>query len=241
MQIPRIYQNIPIDQMVQLDAQAFAHVVKVLRLVSNDRLILFNGDSHEYHGELEIKDKRTALVRIKQKILHSRESNLHIHLAQGIARGAKMDLIIQKAVELGVNEITPIFTARCNVKLEQERGEKRLNHWQSVAISAAEQCGRNRITLIHPPVDLSAYFEKIPANAQRLVLSHRASQRIKDLSLQTQSIILLIGPEGGLAPQELHTAELNKFTPIVLGPRILRTETAALVAVSVLQAQLGDY
>ena len=240
MQTPRIYQDTPIAQSVQLGPQAMQHVVKVLRLTTGDSIILFNGDNHEYFGELEILDKRTALVHIKNKILHDRESPLKIHLAQGIARGAKMDLIIQKAVELGVNEITPVFTKRCNVKLEQERGEKRLVHWQSVAISAAEQCGRNHITIIHPPMDLSEYLNHIPEHVQRFVLSHRAQQKLKDLSLVAKQITLLIGPEGGLAPEELLLAQTHHFIPILLGPRILRTETAALVAVSLLQAQLGD-
>jgi 16S rRNA (uracil1498-N3)-methyltransferase len=238
MQIPRIYQNTPIDQTVQLDAQAMQHVVKVLRLTTGDPIILFNGDNHEYFGELEIRDKRTALVHINNKIFHDRESPLKIHLAQGIARGEKMDFIIQKAVELGVHEITPLFTERCNVKLDADRMTKRIAHWQLVAISAAEQCGRNQITNINMPCEI-AHFVETTLSAQKFILSHRAQQDLKSIAKST-SCTLLVGPEGGFAPHELHRAETQDFTPIVLGPRILRTETAALVAVSLLQAQLGD-
>ncbi|MGA2654534.1 MAG: 16S rRNA (uracil(1498)-N(3))-methyltransferase [Gammaproteobacteria bacterium] len=238
MQIPRIYQNITIEHSVTLSPEAIRHVVNVLRLTTGAPIILFNGDNHEYFGELEIRDKRTALVHINNKIPHSRESPLKIHLAQGIARGEKMDFIIQKAVELGVHEITPLFTERCNVKLDASRIIKRIEHWQMVAISAAEQCGRNQITKIHAPSEI-AQFVATTLSEQKFILSHRAEQDLKSIA-KTTSCTLLVGPEGGFAPHELKMAEAQEFIPIVLGPRILRTETAALVAVSLLQSQLGD-
>jgi 16S rRNA (uracil1498-N3)-methyltransferase len=238
MQIPRIYQNTPIEQSVQLSPEALRHVVNVLRLQAGAPVILFNGDNHEYHGELEIRDKRTAIVNIHNKLFVDRESSLKIHLAQGIARGEKMDFIIQKAVELGVHEITPLFTQRCNVKLDQERLIKRLAHWQGVAISAAEQCGRNQITHINTPLEFTAFIEREQLG-QKFILSHRSQQDLKSIA-NTKICTLLVGPEGGFALDELKAAQTHHFIPIVLGPRILRTETAALVAVSVLQAQLGD-
>lgn len=238
MQIPRIYQNTPIEKTVQLSPEAMRHVVNVLRLQTGAPVILFNGDNHEYQGELEIRDKRSAFVNIHNKLFVDRESPLKIHLAQGIARGEKMDFIIQKAVELGVHEITPLFTERCNVKLESERLIKRLAHWQGVAISAAEQCGRNQITQINMPMEL-AQFVETENLGQKFILSHRSQQNLKSI-MNTTACTLLVGPEGGFALHELKMAETHYFTSIVLGPRILRTETAALVAVSLLQMQLGD-
>ncbi|MFA6036624.1 MAG: 16S rRNA (uracil(1498)-N(3))-methyltransferase [Legionellales bacterium] len=238
MQIPRIYQNTPIENQVQLSPEAMRHVVNVLRLQTGAPVILFNGDNHEYHGELEIRDKRTVLVNIHNKLFVNRESPLRIHLAQGIARGEKMDFIIQKAIELGVHEITPLFTQRCNVKLDQERMPKRLAHWQAVAVSAAEQCGRNQITQINPPLEFAPFVES-ELLGQKFILSHRAQQDLKSIA-NTKACTLLVGPEGGFELHELKMAENHDFMPIVLGPRILRTETAALVAVSLLQSQLGD-
>lgn len=239
MQIPRIYQDAPIEKTIQLTPQAMQHVVTVLRLQSGAPVILFNGDNHEYHGELVIQDKRTALVNIHQKIVANRESPLQIHLAQGIARGEKMDWIIQKAVELGVHEMTPLFTERCNVKLDNDRLIKRIAHWQQVAISAAEQCGRNQITKIHTPVELAHFVETAPVG-QKFILSHRAEHSLKSILLETKQCTLLVGPEGGFDPSELTFAQRHDFLPIVLGPRILRTETAALVAISILQSHMGD-
>lgn len=239
MQIPRIYQNTPIEHTVQLSAQAMQHVVTVLRLQTGSPIILFNGDNYEYHGELLIKDKRTALVNIKEKIFADRESPFKIHLAQGIARGEKMDFIIQKAVELGVDEITPVFTERCNVKLDKERSEKRLMHWQQVAISAAEQCGRNAITRIHSPATLSSLLETSQI-ANKFILSHRAQTDFKSIAADIKQCLLLVGPEGGFSPFELEYTQAHHFVAILLGPRILRTETAALVAMSILQSSFGD-
>jgi 16S rRNA (uracil1498-N3)-methyltransferase len=239
MQIPRIYQNTPIDQSIQLSPQAMQHVVKVLRLQSNDPVILFNGDNVEYHGILEIKDKRTAFVNIQEKIFASRESPLKIHLAQGIARGEKMDLIIQKAVELGVHEITPLFTIRCNVKLDQDRMIKRIAHWQQIAISAAEQCGRNQITQINTPLDLPVFVKNVQIE-HKFILSHHSDKSLKTITNDFKTCTLLVGPEGGFSAEELALAQHHHFLPVLLGPRILRTETAALVAVSILQSSCGD-
>jgi 16S rRNA (uracil1498-N3)-methyltransferase len=239
MHIPRIYQNTPIQKNVQLTLDAMQHVITVLRLKSGDAVILFNGDNHEYHGTLDIKDKRTAFVTIQKTILANRESPLKIHLAQGIARGEKMDFIIQKAVELGVHEITPLFTERCNVKLDADRLDKRVTHWQQVAISAAEQCGRNQITEIHHPIKFDNFVVQSPA-PHRFILSHHAQHTFQQINVETTACTLLVGPEGGFSPEELSYATENHFTPVLLGPRILRTETAALVAMSILQAKLGD-
>ncbi len=239
MQIPRIYQNTPLAKNVQLNLQAMQHVVTVLRLATGAPVILFNGDNFEYHGELVLYDKRTAVVNIKEKIFQNRESPLKIHLAQGIARGEKMDLIIQKAVELGVHEITPLFTLRCNVKLDQTRLEKRVLHWQQVAISAAEQCGRNQITTIHLPCNF-AHFIAHCASEKKFILSHRADHNLNALTDTLTECALLVGPEGGFDSSELHQAQQSNFQPLLLGPRILRTETAALVAVSLLQGRFGD-
>jgi 16S rRNA (uracil1498-N3)-methyltransferase len=243
MHIPRIYYsgelilNIPIE----LDATASHHLVTVLRLQQGDTVCLFNGLGGEFIGKLGEFSKRRAQIILHEFVAVCNESPLAIHLLQGISRGEKMDFTLQKAVELGVSEITPVFTEYCNVHLAAERLEKRWQHWQTIVIQACEQSGRQKIPHISRPLTLSAGLSLCQTEL-RLVLTPQASQHLYQLpnNNKPQSIAILVGPEGGLSPAELQLAQHNSFQTLRLGPRILRTETAALVALSCIQAQWGD-
>ncbi|MDF2941009.1 MAG: rsmE [Gammaproteobacteria bacterium] len=240
MRLNRIYQNQALDEgkSIQLNAEASNHLANVLRMREGEKLILFNGDGHEYYAIISAIHKKsvTALIQSMQKI--SRESPLSIHLAQALAKGDKMDLVIQKAVELGVNEITPIITERCNVKVDAERMDKKLEHWQKVAISACEQTGRNVLVSIHPPLNFVKFIEHTQAKL-KLILHPENSQRLSELPT-VKDLLLLVGPEGGFSETEVTLAQSKNCIALNLGPRILRTETAPLAAISILQARFGD-
>jgi 16S rRNA (uracil1498-N3)-methyltransferase len=225
---------------LHLDEQASHHVARVLRARIDDELTLFNGQGGgEYKAIIKAMDKKKVEVEITEYIDRDAESPLDIHLAQGIARGEKMDFIIQKAVELGVKTFIPLITERCNVKLSNEREEKRLQHWQAVAISACEQSGRNQLPIILAPQLLHDWLAA-ENSGLRLVLSPHVEDKLPVQNLQ-QKVVLLIGPEGGLSQQEINLAIKQGFLPWNLGPRILRTETAPLAAMSVLQYCFGDF
>jgi len=243
MRTPRIYHAGPltVGQTVALSQEAAQHLVKVLRLRSEAPLLLFNGDNHQYAATLVLQGKNAA-AKILEKEFIDRESNLKIQILQGISRGSRMDYTIQKAVELGVDTVLPVVTSRGNVKLSEERAENRLQHWQKVAQSACEQCGRNSVPLIQTPQTLVEALINVTIPALRLVLAVDAAQTLKEIVNPplNQTVILLIGPEGGLSHDEVQMAEQAGFLRLSLGPRVLRTETAALVAMSILQAKWGD-
>lgn len=241
MRIPRIYYSGSLQPNIETELDDFAsnHVLQILRLKTGAQLVLFNGEGGEFNTQL-INDKgRKAKVLIKEFIQNDVESPLRIYLVQGISRGERMDYTIQKAVELGVYSMVPLFTKRCNVKLAGERLQKRLEHWQKVAISACEQCGRNIIPRIEPAQNLTAWLPK-PRTELKLTLYHRGTTHLADLPQQQIAVTLLIGPEGGLADGEIELSKQFGFQPICFGPRVLRTETAALTAISILQAKWGD-
>lgn len=241
MRIPRIHTPTPLHSTttIELDENAFNHAVRVLRLGEGAPLILFNGEGGEYEATLCDVQKKRANAAIGSHSPRECESPLHITLGQCISRGEKMDYTIQKAVELGVNEIVPLFSERCGVRLDQERSDKRTGHWQSTIISACEQSGRNRIPQIQPPQTLDGWIASLDAEC-RLVLDPRASQSLPQLPKPQKSVALLIGPEGGLSDGEIEHAIRRGFTAIRLGPRILRTETAGLVVLSSVQQLWGD-
>lgn len=240
MRIPRVYspQSISIGDRIQLESGAARHLTSVLRMTTGQEIVLFNGQGGEYSGQLVETRKGFAAVQINAFAAVDRESPLSIHLAIGISRGERMDWIVQKATELGVREITPLFTQRCEVKLTGDRLAKKIHHWQQVAISACEQCQRNRVPTINPAVAL-AHWDQQPQDL-KLVLHHRTTNSLQAIQSTPQSICLLIGPEGGLSDQEIATATHLGFQPLALGPRVLRTETAPLAAISLLQGQWGD-
>lgn len=245
MRIPRIYQTQPLaaDSLIALSDDAVQHVARVLRMQPGQQLQLFNGDGHFYSGEIVSADKRQVQVQLQQAEPVHNESPLAIHLGQGISRGDRMDFVLQKSVELGVASITPLFTERCGVKLSGDRLEKKQQQWQKIVIAACEQSGRAVVPEVHPALPIAQWFQQASA-AVRLTLDPYAPRALRELPLEASSertnIQLLIGPEGGLTDAEVAQAQQSDFLPVRLGPRVLRTETAALTALSVLQYEFGD-
>ncbi|WP_346837962.1 16S rRNA (uracil(1498)-N(3))-methyltransferase [Microbulbifer sp. SAOS-129_SWC] len=244
MRIPRIYSAEPLAgrDAVELDENASRHLVKVLRLAPGRPLVLFDGSGGEYRAELLESGKR-ARVQLGDFTADDRESPLALTLAIGISRGDRFDWVIQKATELGVARIQPLFTERCEVKLSGDRLQKKLGHWRQIAVSACEQCARNRVPEIAEPQKFTHFLQQPPAVDLQLVLHHRTDKQLRDLETERgrpQSALLLVGPEGGLSQAEIDAALAQSFAPLRLGPRVLRTETAPVAALSVLQYQWGD-
>lgn len=220
------------------------HALRVLRLKRGDPVILFNGDGAEYAAVVtEASDERCALD-VTGREVKDREAPFAVTLAQAVASGERMDYTIQKAVELGVAAVQPLETRRSIVRLPAERAERRVAHWQAVAIAACEQCGRNRVPRVLPVTRLDAFLYDSalrPDVAQRLLLSPRSTRRLRDLERLAGTVVILSGPEGGFAAEEENAAERSGFLPVRLGPRVLRTETAAIAALAALQALWGDF
>ncbi|GLS83095.1 16S rRNA (uracil(1498)-N(3))-methyltransferase [Paraferrimonas haliotis] len=241
MRTPRIHHpdSIPLDTAISLSDDATNHVARVMRMSVGQRLDLFNGDGHFYHATIIELTKKRVAVTVQEKTLVSNESPLNIHLGQVISRGDRMDFTLQKSVELGVNTITPLFSERCGVKLTGERLQKRLQQWQKIVISACEQSGRAVVPEVRPAMELEQWCAE-NSEATKLNLHPRASHGINGLSLTAQRVRLLIGPEGGLSPEEIALTQTHDFVDILIGPRVLRTETAALTVISALQLRFGD-
>jgi len=231
-----------IGQQAPLSDNAMAHAVRVMRLKVGDTLSLFCGDGFDYQCALTSIEKKSAQVEVLSRVPVSNESPLTIRLLQGISSGDRMDYTIQKAVELGVTEIYPLSTERCVTKLSGDRAEKRTEHWQGVAIAACEQSGRAVVPTLHAPLTLSQWLSQhATPDCLNLLLNPIGAKRLAALSKPASAIQLLIGPEGGLSPAEIELATQHHFQSIVLGPRILRTETAALTAISSMQSLWGDF
>lgn len=230
---------------LQLPVAAAAHVARVLRLAAGDALALFDGRGAEHEARIEaIKGGRVeVLVGARRAGTAGRESPLRVTLLQALARGEKMDWVLQKATELGVARIAPVATGRSVVQLDGERADKRLAHWQGVVAAACEQCGRNVLPEVLAPAPLAAACAALPAGL-RLVLSPEAAlplvSALAAREAPRDSVTLLIGPEGGLDAGELELAARAGFVAVTLGPRVLRTETAAIAALGILQALAGD-
>ncbi len=241
MRIPRLYHPapIPIDEEFTLDGDAAHHVATVLRLKANHPVVLFNGDGNEYSAQIIDVSRKQVVVEADACLTIGKESPLSIHLGQGVSKGDRMDTVLQKSVELGVSEITPILTQRCAVKLDEKRWEKKIQQWQKIITGACEQCGRNTVPKLNAPVTLNQWLAS-PTQASRLILAPGAEQPLSKTPYSTHGFRLLIGPEGGLSEQEIHQANENGYSSVSLGPRILRTETAALTSVSILQSLHGD-
>lgn len=241
MRIPRIYipQQLHIHAMLPLDERAFQHIAKVLRLRDGAEIILFNGDGNNYPARLISVEKKSAQVEITDCQINQSESNLAIHLGLGISKGERMDYAIQKAVELGVTEISPLFTQHCVVQLDASRSTKRLEHWQGVIISACEQSGRSCIPVIHPPREYNRWLECLTEET-KLILNPLATRSLRDIEPTEEKLAVLIGPEGGLSSDEISAALEAGCHDVSLGPRILRTETAALSALTTIQTLWGD-
>ena len=251
MTLPRFYcpGEIAAGRIIELPASAAHHAARVLRLEPGDGVVLFNGEGGEFSAIIARIGKTGAAVAIENHLAVERESPLSITLAQAICASEKMDWIVQKAVELGVSRIQPIAANRSLVKLAGERADKRVQHWRQVAASACEQCGRNRLPQVLPLMSLSGWLgeqmnlSKAAPRDLCFMLSPTAKKSLREFPEppSAAALTLLVGPEGGLAPEEETAALAAGFIPLRLGGRILRTESAALAAVAAMQALWGDY
>ena len=240
MRIPRIYteQVLVANSPLELEAGPSAHIARAMRMRVGDQLILFSGQGGEYKACVNAVDKKTVTVDIGAYCDTGIESPLAIHLGIAISRGDRMDWVVQKATELGVQRVSPLLTQRTEVKLKSDRAEKKTQHWQQIAIAACEQCGRNTIPKIEPLQSLTSWVATTEAD-RKLVLHHRALAKTANGRIPS-TIALLIGPEGGLSPVEISLAEDAGYQALRLGPRVMRTETAPLAALAILQSQWGD-
>lgn len=233
-----VTQALAAETEILLPEDVTHHLVRVLRSEAGTRFDLFNGEGGFFEAELLEPSKKTARARLLNFQAADRTSPLHTHLGQVMSKGDRMDYAIQKATELGVTEITPLTSERCELRLRgEERADKKLEHWRRVAISACEQCGRNRLPIIHEPLALAEWQQRVTATL-KLVLAPVHSGSLPDEI--SESVALLVGPEGGLSDNEITTARQHGFQPWQLGPRILRTETAPVAALAILQARYGD-
>ena len=241
--MPRIYhpETLTTGISVILTSSAAAHVGKVLRLGENDVLHLFNGDGYDYAGRISRADRNSIVVTIDDCILRETESPLPVTLLQGICRNARMDMLMQKATELGVSRIVPVRCQRSVARIDAVKAVKKAEHWKKIVISACEQSGRARLPHIHAPcAPAAAFAEHAPTGVTRLLLDPAGDQAIAEELRPGIPVTLLIGPEGGLTDAEIAAATDAGFKRIRLGPRVLRTETAPLAALSIIQFLIGD-
>ncbi len=242
--MPRFYCPPPLPQngSFELPADAAHHASRVLRLREGDAVQIFDGSGNECHGVIaELSGKRVIVGDISTANIN-RESPLHITLAQALSSSEKMDWVIQKATELGASEIQPLATERSVARLSSERAEKRVEHWQQVAVAACEQCGRNVLPTIHAPIDIMVWLQQTRTSPDtKFILLPEGASSLSSQTKPLGSIILLIGAEGGFAPAESESALLCGFTPIRMGTRVLRTETAAVAGLAALQMLWGDF
>ena len=234
-------QPLIIGQEIELDPRAREHVARVLRMRAGDRLVVFNGDGRDCTATLTRCDKRCVMARVLETSHVGLESPLRITLAQALVSGSKMDLVIQKAVELGAHAIVPVTTEHATVRLEPDRAGKRLAHWQAVVVAACEQSGRSRLPRVAPVQSLCGWAEELDDDiALRLALLPTATQRVTELTPAGRKVTLAVGPEGGFSPADRECLQQAGFSGLNMGPRILRTETAGLAALAALQAVHGD-
>lgn len=222
-----------------ITGSAHHHMMHVLRLDEGQEVVIFNGMGNVFTATIERLEKKSAQVALLKALPATPESPLSLHLAQGICKGDRMDTVIQKATELGVTSITPIYSQRVHVKISDDRAEKKYEHWKNVMIAACEQSHRDYLPVLHPPMKLDAWIAQVNTE-KRFILSPYASRGFLESDAQG-SVSLLIGPEGGLTEEEVTLAqECGGFQSVLLGPRVLRTETAGMVALSILQYLNGD-
>ena len=240
----RFYHSNPLDlnQIIILDEFSSHHALRVMRVKVGDFLILFNGDGFEYRGRISDINKKTINVEILSKEKNNNESPIIINLFQSISSNEKMDMVIQKATELGVSSIQPIFTSRSTVKLSLDRIKKRLIHWRQVSISACGQSGRSKIPTIKSPIGFDRFVEGITTNSLNLLLHPDNSKESSNLpNKYSGDINIFIGPEGGFSQDEVLLLKKQNCINIQLGSRILRTETAPLAIIAILQYKYGDF
>lgn len=226
---------------IRLDGEQAQYIGRALRLGPNDEITVFDGSGGEYPATILAVGRNRVDIRVGQHVARNAESPLAIHLLQGISRGDRMDFVVQKATELGVQRITPVITEYAVVKLAPARAEKRLQHWRGISRSACEQSGRNILPQIDAPLALRSWLgENNDAPGLRLILKPGGTTSLGTLGSDTRELTVLIGPEGGFSQSEYDLAEATAFQPVGFGPRILRTETAAVAALAALQSLYGD-
>ena len=241
MRVSRLYVNaaLNVGSRIELDEDAAHYVRSVLRLKPEQSIVLFNGRGGEYPSRFSEVSRKSVRVEIEAYSDRDVESPLSVTLGMGISRGDRMDWAVQKAVELGVNQLTPLMTERCVTKLNDEKKQQRLQHWQHIVQHAAEQSGRTRLPSMDEIVDLPVWVSR--QQGLRVFLDPYAAQTLADCQPQNNQITLLSGPEGGFSDQERQLAKAAGFIPVRMGARILRTETAVLSALSAVQALWGDF
>lgn len=246
MRLTRLHVEGPLSsgRRITLAGNAASHVTRVLRLRVGAQLVLFDGSGGEYEASIDKAHGGEVTVAIGEHQGIERESPLALTLAQGVSRGERMDLVVQKATELGVTRIVPVLTERSVVRLTAQQSDRKLIHWRAITIAACEQCGRNRLPELATPVTLAqllgAAGESGAASGLRLLLSPEGSATLAGLTRPMAAATVLIGPEGGFSDAEEQAAVAAGFTAVRLGPRVLRTETAAIAALTLLQRELGD-
>lgn len=240
MRIPRIFHDgdLTVGQTIELAGAASQHICRVLRLEIDAEIRLFNGKGKCVSAILQSTSAKAALAKIQAEVSELTESPLRIHLGLGISKGDRMDYAIQKAIEVGVHTITPLITERTVVRLDEKRTAKKLNHWQSIILSACEQCGRSYLPELN---QISPITRWLNHHSQCKIVFDADSEQVLSQLEPAEEVSILIGPEGGLANNELSQATSHEFHSIRLGPRILRTETAVVSTCSALQVLWGDF
>lgn len=241
MRISRIYINNNLEEgtETELTGETAHYAANVLRMQYGQPLIVFNGKGGQYSAEISGIKKSKIVIKVKEHQPVERESNMDITLVQGISRSQRMDYAVQKSVELGVTKIVPVITDFCNMQINNKHNEKKYNHWNKIIINACEQCGRNTLPVLENIMDISNWLE-VDKNALKIILHPDRGGRIPGVNGQVDSITLLAGPEGGFSQKEFEQALQSGYQPVKLGPRILRTETASIAAISACQAIWGD-
>lgn len=240
MRIPRVFseQNLAPGTEIALEAGPSQHLSRALRLGEGATVQVFDGRGGEFRASIRAVERKSVRLLLEGSVENHLESPLRIHLGIGISRGERFDWVVQKATELGVSAISPLQTERVEVKLKGERELRKQRHWQQVAIAACEQCGRNRLPTLHEPRPLDQWLGST-GGERRFVLHHRSGATLSGGASAT-SVCLLVGPEGGLTEAEIARALDAGFEALALGPRVLRTETAPVAALAILQARWGD-
>ena len=235
----RVFTDQPLSSGVELvlDPVASRHL-SVLRLKEGQNVTVFNGAGGEFSACITSANGKHYRLNVGEHNDREAESPLKIHLGIGMSRGERMDTVVQKATELGVTEITPLYTERTEVKLKGDRTEKKMRHWQQIIVSACEQCGRNRLPELHPPRSIQEWLGV--SASYKFVLHDRSYQQLCHYTERPRDIALLVGPEGGLSAAEIEAALGEEFQALTLGPRVLRTETAPLATISIVQSLWGD-
>jgi 16S rRNA (uracil1498-N3)-methyltransferase len=242
MRLNRVFVDQPLatgSEALLPEAAAY-HVARVLRLRAGAPLVLFDGSGADFRGEIVAIEGERVRVSVGDRSAGLRESPLAITLVQAVSRSERMDWTLQKATELGVRRIQPVLSARSVVRLDDQQSARKLRHWQAIVAGACEQCGRSVLPEVRAPLDLARFLAESPREGQRLVLSPTGPASLAGLASTAARVELLIGPEGGLDDTELDAAARTGFAPVRLGPRVLRTETAGIAALAVLQALWGD-